>query len=260
VSIDSKAHIDPAAEIGDGVAIGPFAVVGAGVRIGDNCRIGPHACLLGPLELGADCVVGFSAAIGHDPQVTGTDGPFGATRIGNGNVFREFVSVHRSMKPDGETVLGDRNYLMAQSHVGHDCVVGDDNTFVNNIMLAGHIHVGNRVMIGGGAGIHQFSRVGDYAMIGGNASIQRDVPPYTRVTGDRPSTLSGLNVVGLRRGGIDAAARKALNQAYRILFRGDAPVAERLAAVDVTTPEVGKLVEFLKTSERGVIGFGMSRD
>jgi UDP-N-acetylglucosamine acyltransferase len=260
VSIDPKAHIDPAAEIGAGVTIGPFAVIGAGVRIGDNCRIGPHSCLQGPLELGEGCVLAFSVALGGDPQVKGNDGPFGATRIGKRNVFREFSSVHRSMKPDAETVLGDANYVMACAHVGHDCRIGNENVFINNIMLAGHVDVGDYVMMGGGAGIHQFSRIGDYAMIGGNASLQRDVPPYTRVTGDRPSTLSGLNVVGLRRAGFSSEARKALNRAYRVLFRGDAPIADRLAAVDVTTPEVEKLVEFVKTSERGVIGFGASRE
>lgn len=246
--------MDPGATLGADVEIGPYAVIGAGVVVGDRCRIGPHACLLGPLTLGAECEVGFAAALGHDPQVKGKRGPWGSVRIGSRSVFREFTSVHRSTNPAGETVVGDDCFLMATAHVAHDCTLGDHVILCNCVMLAGHVEVGSRAFMGGGAGIHQFGRIGELAMVGGNASLSRDAPPFCMVSGDRPSHTEGLNVVGLRRAGLPAATRAALGEAHRILFRSDAPVAERLAAVDRSVPEVDRLVAFVLSSRRGVVG------
>jgi len=254
VSIHATAIVDRAAELGREVEVGPYAVIGAGVRVGDRCRILPHACLLGPLALGPDCVVGFSAALGHDPQVKGKSGPFGSARIGARNVFREFVQVHRSMSPEGETVIGDDNYFMATAHVAHDCRVGSDVVLCNGALLAGHVTVEDRVFFAGGAAIHQFSRVGTLAMIGGGAEVPSDVPPYGLVAGGRPARLMGLNTIGLRRAGVDSAARLALREAYRLLFRSPLPVPARLAAVREGTPEVRRLVEFVRSTKRGVVG------
>ena len=271
--------------LGREVEIGPYAVIGKGVKIGDRCRIGPHACIVGPLTMGEECVVCFSAALGQDPQVTENPGPFGVTRIGSRNVFREFSQVNRSMKPDGTTVVGDDCFFMANSHAAHDCKIGDHVIMVNNatlgghvmidewaiigglsavirhyaasstdnVMLAGHVEVGERAFIAGGAGIHQFARVGTLAMVGGNASVGQDVPPYCMAVGGRPARLAGLNLVGLRRAGMDPATRRALKAAYRMLFRNDRPMPERIAAVEGGVPEVERLVEFVRTSTRGVL-------
>lgn len=256
--IHPTAVVDPGAELGPDVEVGPYAVVGPGVVVGEGCRIGPHACLAGPLRIGEACEIGFSAAIGHDPQVKGRRGPFGGTRIGARNVFREFSQVHRSMQPDGETVLGDDNYLMATAHVAHDCVVGSHVVLCNGALLSGHVTVGDRAFVSGNCAVHQFSRVGELAMVAGLTSVPCDAPPFGLVVGMRPTVLEGLNVVGLRRAGVSPEARLALKEAFRVLFRSTLPLPERLAAVRPGTPEVERLLEFLRTSKRGVIGFGAS--
>jgi UDP-N-acetylglucosamine acyltransferase len=234
-------------------------VIGKGVVVGARCRIGPHACLLGPLELGDDNVVAFGAALGHDPQIKGRGGPWGATRIGHRNVFREFSQVNRSMKPDAFTVVGDDGYFMATSHIGHDCVIGNHVVLCNCALVAGHVEVGDRAFISGGVVIHQFTRIGELVMVGGNAAINRDVPPFCMAVGDRPHALEGLNVVGLRRAGVTGDALRALKAAFRTLFKGDAPLAARLDAVAGGTPEVDRLVAFVRGSRRGVVGFGAPR-
>jgi UDP-N-acetylglucosamine acyltransferase len=254
--IHETAVIDPGARLGQGVEVGPYAVIGKGVVVGARCRIGPHACLLGPLELGDDNVVAFGAALGHDPQIKGRGGPWGATRIGHRNVFREFSQVNRSMKPDAFTVVGDDGYFMATSHVGHDCAVGNHVVLCNCALVAGHVEVGDRAFVSGGVVIHQFTRLGELVMVGGNAAINRDIPPFCMAVGDRPHALEGLNLVGLRRAGFSGDALRALKAAFRTLFRSDRPAAERLAAVRRGTPEVDRLVAFVERSRRGVVGFG----
>jgi UDP-N-acetylglucosamine acyltransferase len=256
VGIHGTAIVDPGARLGPGVEVGPYAIVGKDVVVGARTRIGAHACVMGPLEIGEDNVIGFSAAIGHDPQIKGRGGPWGATRIGSRNVFREFSQVHRSMKPDGCTVVGDDGYFMATAHVGHDCIVGNHVVLCNAVLLAGHVEVGDRVFLSGNAGIHQFARVGELAMVGGHAGISRDIPPFCTVVGDRPHTLTGLNRVGLRRAGIPPESVRELKAAFRALFRTEAPLAEKLRLVEATTPEVQRLLAFVQTSRRGVIGIG----
>jgi UDP-N-acetylglucosamine acyltransferase len=260
VSIHPTAVVDRAAEFGDGVEIGPCAVIGAGVRLGPRCRVGPHACLQGPLEMGEECVVGFSAALGHDPQVKGKSGPFGRTRIGARNVFREFSQVHRSMLPEGETVVGDDNYFMSGAHAAHDCRVGNHVVLCNNVMLSGHVEIGDRAFLSGACGIHQFARVGTLAMVAGLTGSPLDVPPYSIVAGSRPILLRGLNTVGLRRAGVASEARLALREAFRRLFRSDLPVPERLASIDPRVPEVARLLEFVRSTKRGVVGLSRAYD
>ena len=255
MSTHATAVVDEAAELAPDVEVGPYTVVGAGVRIGAGTRIGPHSCLEGPLEIGEQNEIGFSAAIGLGPQIAGSRGPFGAARIGDRNVFREFTQVHRSREPDGVTLIGDDNYFMAGAHVAHDCDVGCGVVLCNNVLLAGHVTVGDKAFFAGRAGIHQFARVGELAMLGGAAGPVQDIPPYCTAIGVRPCVLTGLNVVGLRRAGVGAEERRALKAAYRTLFRSNLPLDERIGRVDATTPEVAKLVDFLRTSERGVTGF-----
>jgi len=251
------AVVSDGARIGVGVEIGPYAVIGDGVVVGDRCRIGPHACLAGPLELGEDCVVGVGAALGQDPQVKGRSGPFGGVRIGARGVFREYCQVHRSLHPEAWTEIGDDFYLMATGHVAHDCRVGDHVVVCNGALLAGHVTVGSRAFVSGLVAIHQFSRVGELAMVGGGAIVTRDVPPFCIAVGARPAVLEGLNTVGMRRAGLDADVRRALQAAYRTLFRSGLALDERLATVARGVPEVDRLVEFCEQrGRRGVLGFG----
>lgn len=255
MGVHETAVIDSGARLGADVEIGPYAVVGAGVTLGDRCRLGPHVCLQGPLELGDECVVGAGAALGGDPQVKGKPGPFGAARIGKRCIFREFSQVNRSMLPDGTTVIGDDGYFMATAHVAHDCVVGNDVVLCNGALLAGHVEVQDKAFVSGGVVVHQFVRIGEFAMIGGNAAIHLDLPPFCMAVGERPKTLEGLNLVGLRRAGFGADVRRALQAAYRTLFRSDKALAERLEAVPDDVAEVARLVRFIRSSQRGVIGF-----
>ena len=256
MGIHPTAVVDPSARIPPDVEVGPYAVIGKGVVLGARTTVGPHACLMGPLELGEDNVVGFSAALGLDPQIKGRGGPWGATRIGSRNVFREFSQVHRSMKPEGWTVLGDDGYFMATSHVGHDCALGNHIVLCNCALLSGHVEVGDRAFLSGGAEVQQFSRIGELVMVGGLAGINRDVPPFCMVVGDRPHALAGLNRVGLKRAGTPAESVRALKAAFRTLFRSAGPLKERIAAVERGTPEVERLLAFVQSSKRGVIGLG----
>ncbi|HEX5138844.1 MAG TPA: acyl-ACP--UDP-N-acetylglucosamine O-acyltransferase [Planctomycetota bacterium] len=260
MGIHATAIVDPGARLAADVEVGPYAVIGKDVAIGARTRVGPHANVMGPLEMGEDNIVGFSAAIGLDPQVKGRTGPWGATRIGSRNVFREFSQVHRSMKPDGCTVVGDDCYLMATSHVGHDSVIGNHVVLCNGVLLSGHVEVGDRVFLSGNAGVHQFARVGELVMVAGLTGISRDVPPYCMVVGFRPRTLTGLNRVGLKRAGIPAESIDALKDAFRALFRTQGPLEERLALVRRGAPEVEKLLAFVLNSRRGVIGLAAGAD
>jgi UDP-N-acetylglucosamine acyltransferase len=256
MDIHSTARVHESAKLGTGVSVGANASVGADVEVGDGCVIDENASLRGPLVIGEGCIIGFSAVIGHKPQVYQSAGPFGTTRIGARNEFREFTQVHRSMKADGETVIGDDCFFMANAHVAHDCVVGNRVVIANNSPLAGHVHVQDGAFISANSAIHQFSRIGESAMVAGMTAVPRDVPPFCTVTGIRPARLDGLNIVGLRRSGVPSDVRLALKAAYRTLFRSDLPLAERLTAVDRSVAEVDRLVRFIEESPRGVVGFG----
>ena len=254
MSIHPSAVVEKGAEIGADTEIGPFAYVGADVVVGEGCVLEAHAALHGPMSLGAGCRVCSGAVLGGSPQVKGKEGPFGGLRIGARNVFRESSTVHRSMFPDKETVIGDDCYFMAGAHAGHDCLLGDNVIITNQSMLAGHVTVGNGVYISGLCGVHQFCRIGEMAMMSGGSIITQDLPPFCISVGSRPARLGGLNAVGMRRAGVSSEARKALKAAYRILFRSEDPLPERLARVDSSAPEVQRLVEFVRASERGVVG------
>ncbi len=258
--IHSTAVVDPGAQFGEDVVVGPHAVIGADVTLGARCVVRPHALLEGPLVAGEECRFGFSSAIGLDPQVKGGTGPWGGVRLGNRVVCREFVQIHASSDPSRETLVDDDVYLMVGAHVAHDCVVKEHVIMANQAALGGHVVVEERAFVAGAAMVQQFSRVGTLAMVGGGAGIQRDMPPYCMASGARPRRLDGLNVVGLRRAGITPEARAELNKAYRQLFRSDVPIPERLDAVELTCPEVARLVQFCRDSERGVIGLNSSRE
>lgn len=251
-SIHPTAIIADSAQLGVDVEIGPYSIVGDDVSIGDRCRLDAHANLQGPLEVGPDCRFGPGTTIGHDPQVKGDDGPFGATRIGARTVFREGSQVHRSRYADQTTIVGDDCYVMAGAHVAHDCILGDNVTLCNLVLLAGHVEIESAAFLSGGAAVHQFCRIGTLAMVGGAATIVQDVAPYGMVVGNRPTVLRGLNVVGLRRAGIDADGRRALKAAYKTLFLSEAPVRDQVNEIEGGTPEVDHLLTFIRESKRGI--------
>jgi UDP-N-acetylglucosamine acyltransferase len=229
--------IHPTAVIGSGAVIapdaeiGPYAIVGDGVEIGAGCSIRAHAQVLRGVSMGSGNIVDCGAVIGGDPQSLAFDSALPSrVRIGDGNTFREHVTVHRSAKENGETIVGHRNFLMAGCHVGHDTVIGDHTILANHVLVGGHVTIGNRCFLGGASVFHQFVRIGDLAMVQGNSGFSKDIPPYC--TGFRENRVLGLNVVGLRRAGFDNAARLDLKRAWEAAFHSTlGPVKGAAAAL-----------------------------
>ncbi len=247
--IDSGARIDPSAEIG------PYVVIGSDVQIGAGTVVGPHVVIDQNTIIGENNTIHQGAAIGGPPQDLSFKGQKTWVRIGNGNTIREFVTIHRATKEEGATTIGDNNYIMAYAHFGHDVQVGNHCILCNNIGLAGHVTIGDRAVISALVGVHQFSRIGSMVMIGGLARINQDVLPYTLIEGN-PASTHGLNVVGLRRNGVDAAARRELKAAYKILCRSGLSTEKalvRIAAEVKSVDEVRRLVDFVNGTKRGFI-------
>ncbi len=255
MAIHPRAIFDPCAELGD-VTVGPYAVIGAGVVLHDGVSVGAHAVIDGPTMVGKGTEVGHHVVLGGAPQDMKHD-PSVPTRlvIGKNNVFREFSSAHRgSSGGSGLTSIGDGNYFMANSHVAHDCRVGDRTMFANSAAIAGHVEVHDGAILGGLCAVHQHSRVGRMAMIGGGAMCAQDVPPFTIAQGDR-ARLYGVNILGLRRNGMDAAVVARIKEAWRQLFVSDVPRSLALARVQEAhgdVPEVAELLAFVRDSPRGV--------
>ncbi len=255
MSIHPTALVSREAEISPTAEIGAYAVVEGRVRIGAGCRVMPHAQIVGEVELGEGCKVGRGAVIGEDPQ----DHSFRASVksgvvIGAGTVIREHVTVHRGRSDGGVTRVGEGNYLMVGSHLGHDVEMGDGNVLANGVLIAGHCVVGSHVFLGGGTVVHQFVRIGDYAMAQGNSSLSMDVPPFTMV--GQLNVLFGLNVVGLRRAGFSQELRTRLKQVYKKIYRSGKNRGQALDGLGDGAPgEVGQFVAFFRgPSKKGICG------
>ncbi|MCX6879790.1 MAG: acyl-ACP--UDP-N-acetylglucosamine O-acyltransferase [Verrucomicrobia bacterium] len=217
MTIHPTALVSPEAELADDVVVGPFAVLDGPVKLAAGVTVGGHVWLAGDTSLGEGTAVGWGSVIGADPQDLGFDPVLrSGVRIGARNTIREYVTIHRGSQAGAHTTLGEGNYLMTGVHLGHDSQVGDGNVLANNVLFGGHVHLGSRAFLGGGAAFHQFLHIGDLAMVQGNAVVSQDVPPYCVAHGK--NQLAGLNTVGLRRAGLDAAARTELKRAYALLF------------------------------------------
>ena len=248
--VHPTAVVSPRAHLAAGVVVGPYAVVEDDVSIGEGSEIRAHAVVKRFTALGAGNRVHEGAVIGGEPQDLSFRGFESRVVIGDRNTIREGVTVHRSAKPGGETVVGSDCFLMAYVHVAHDNRLGDHAILANNVMLAGHVEIGERAFLGGGAGVHQFCRVGRLAMVGGNTKATQDCLPFV-ITDGHPARAIGLNVVGLRRAGLTASQIRALRQGYRLLLRSALPLAEaleRMAALG--DPLVDELAEFARTAKR----------
>jgi UDP-N-acetylglucosamine acyltransferase len=252
--IHPTAVIDPEAEIAPDVQIGPYAIIEGRVRIGPGCVVEGHACLSGPLTMGRDNFVGHGAVLGKSPQHKGYRGEDTSLTIGDGNVFREHVTVHRgTVQGHGETRIGDQNLFMIGSHLGHDVRVGNGCTLVNGALVAGHVELADGCILSGHSAVQQRVRFGRLAMLGGLGSTSKDVPPFVLQQGY--NCVTGLNVVGLRRAGISAEAIAALREAFRILYkegrtRGGA--LDRIEADLGEVAEVAELVAFVRGSTLGI--------
>lgn len=256
-SIHPSAVIDPGARIGNGVSIGAFTLVGADVEIGDGTRIGPHCSLLGPARIGRDNHIVGHAAIGGEPQDKKFKGERTEIVIGDRNTIREFVTLNRGTGDGGGTTrIGDDNWILAYSHVAHDCIVGNHCIFSNNATLAGHVEIGDYVILSGFAGIHQFCRIGAHAFIGMGAMINGDVPPFVMVAADEYGRPRGINSEGLKRRGFDAGRIAAIKRAYRALYMSGANLADarkQLAEMALGSEDVRAFSEFIERGERPLL-------
>lgn len=253
--IHPSAIVENGAEIHPSVQVGPFSLIEAGACIGADCLIESHVRIYSQTRMGSNNTVCHGATIGSVPQdLTYIPDKAGPLTIGDGNHFREYVSISHGIKEERGTRIGNNNYLMAYSHVGHDCVVGDHNILANAATLAGHVQLGGGIFLSGHVAIHQFCRVGDYAMVGGLTAVRQDVPPYVIANG-QVAAFIGTNVVGLRRAGFSQAQRGAIKQAYKTLLRSGLRTGAALERLKATAEanEVRNIVEFFEGSKRGVI-------
>ena len=256
-TIAETAVIHPDASIAADVEIGPYAVIGAHVTIGAGSFIGPHVRIDGPATIGERNRFIGQASIGTDPQDLKFRGERTELRIGNDNVFREFVTINRGTIGGGAiTTIGSGNFFMAYAHVAHDCHVGEQTIFANNATLAGHVEVGDFATIGAFSAVHQFCRVGDHAFIGGGSICTQDVLPFVKTVGNRPAKTYGVNTIGLERKGFPKETIEALQRAYRLLTRSKLPLQEALERMETElgfVSEVRYFAEFIRSAKRGVI-------
>ncbi len=252
--IDPLAMVHPAAQLGPGVEIGPFSVIEAGAVIGPGCQIASRATIKEGVTLGADNIVGEGVVLGGLPQHLKRIESPGPLFIGDRNIIRENVTVHRAMTAGGQTRIGSDCLLMVASHVAHDCVIEDRVVLTNNVMIAGHVTVGERAYLGGGAAIHQFCRVGRVAMVGGMARVTQDIPPFVMIDGGSGAVV-GLNKVGLRRAGFDLQDIRNIKAAYQLIYRSGLSLESRLAALETEFSDgpAADYASFFREGERGFV-------
>ena len=255
MAIHPTAIIDPKAELHEDIQIGPYCVIDANVRVSAGCRLYQNVFVTGHTEIGEGCVLHPGVVVGHEPQDTKYGGERSFCRIGRNTVLREHVTVHRGTAPDSSTTIGAECFLLAGSHVGHNCTVGDHVTLINNALLSGHVTLEDDVTVGGGGAFHQFVRIGRLSMIAGHASVGMDVMPFSLT--DRDGRIVGLNKVGLKRAETPPEQIDELSEVFRTLLQVGKPFADRVEEVAslVQFPPSEHVVEFLRQpSERGFGG------
>jgi UDP-N-acetylglucosamine acyltransferase len=255
-SIHATAIISPDAKLASGVSVGAYTIIEAGVTIGADTEVGSHCVIKGDTTIGARNNIFQFASIGEDPQDKKYAGEPTRLVIGDGNTIREYCSLNRGTSQDeGITRIGDNNWLMAYVHIAHDCVIGNETIFANNVTLAGHVTVGDYAIWGGFSGAHQFARVGAHAFIANNTGVAKDVPPYFMAAG-LPAAPRGINSEGLKRRGFDTDELRAIKDAFRLLYRSGLRLEEareKIADLAKERSEILIIAKFLEHSERGFI-------
>jgi UDP-N-acetylglucosamine acyltransferase len=258
--IHPTAIVDPKAELDASVSVGPYAVIGPRVRIGARCSVGAHCVIEGHTAIGNDNRIFQFASVGAPPQDKKYGGEPTRLEIGNGNTIREFVTINTGTVQDaGVTRLGDDNWIMAYVHIAHDCQLGSHLILANAVQLAGHVHLGDWVFLGGLSGVHQFVRVGAHAMAGFQARLSQDVPPFVTVAGN-PAQAQGINQEGLRRRGYTPERIAAVKQMHKLLYRQGLTLADARTAIGQLSgelpeaqPDIELMQGFLATAERGIV-------
>jgi UDP-N-acetylglucosamine acyltransferase len=253
--IHRTALVDPTAELGAEVSVGPYCVIGPKVTVGERCTIAGHTVIERNTRVGEGVKIGYGTVIGNDPQDLKYKGEETWVEIGSGTIIREYCTINRGSTATGRTTVGERCFLMTYVHIAHDCVVGNDVIIANSVQMAGHVSVQDRAIISGLVPIHQFVRIGTYAFVGGLSRVNQDVPPYTKAAGN-PVHLYGLNSVGLQRAGFSPDVKLALKRAYRLVFNSDLTVSQGVARARVELPDVAEVetfLRFIEVSQRGVM-------
>ncbi len=251
--IHSSAIVNSKAILGKNNEIGPNVTIEEGVKMGDNNKVLQGAFIAQGTTLGDENQIHMNAVVGHEPQDLAFSGTPSFTQIGNHNVIREFVTIHRGTKEGSATVIGNHNFFMAYSHIAHNCRVHNHVVLVNNASLTGHCEIEDYAFLSGFVGLHQFTKIGAYVIVSALSAVNKDVPPFM-LSGGRPAVIQGINVIGLRRGGFDATVRSEIKKAYKVLYRSENNVSQALEILekDFETEEVKRIVEFIKSSDRGI--------
>lgn len=255
MGVHRSAYIHPDAKIHESCEIGVNVVIDGPVRMGPNCRLGPSVVVMGNTEIGAGCCLHAHAVIGDIPQDHKFKGRLSFCRIGENCVIREGVTVHRACNEGATTIVGNRCYLMTNSHVAHDCVLEDEVTLVSGALLGGHVQVGAKAIISGNVGVHQFVRIGELAMVGAASFVGQDIPPFMMT--DHCGLVVGLNTIGMRRAGLSLAQRNDVKALYKLVFRSGLPVgaAKDVGRTVATTDAGQRFIQFFQdASRRGVRG------
>ncbi len=251
------AIIHPRAQLACSVTVGPYTLIGEGVELGEDCEVMSHVVLGGPTKIGMRNRMFPYASIGLDPQDMKYRGEVTRLEIGDENIFREYVTVHRGTAGGGGiTKIGNHNLLMAYVHIAHDCALGDHIVMANGASLAGHVEIGDYAKVGAFCGIHQFCRIGAYSFLGSYTVVNKDILPYSKTSADRPMAVYGANRIGLERCGLGKEEIDELQEAFRLLCRSKLNTTQALEALEargLQSEHVRALVDFIKCSERGVV-------
>ncbi|OIO38114.1 MAG: acyl-[acyl-carrier-protein]--UDP-N-acetylglucosamine O-acyltransferase [Candidatus Omnitrophica bacterium CG1_02_49_16] len=254
-SLHPTAIIGERAKLGPHVSVGPYTVIENDVSIGDESVIQDHVHIGHGTSIGKNNFIFTGAVIGHDAQNKTSTSAEGILEIGDDNIFREYVTIHRGANQGSVTRIGCYNYFMVSSHVGHDCQVKDHVTVTNAVLLGGFVTLEEYCVLGGGSAVHQFCRIGRYAMVGGHATVTKDVPPYMLLD-DNESLVGSLNMVGLRRAGFSETEKQDIKRAYKLIYRSGLNITHAMEAVtrDCPSQSVAYLIAFIKASQRGILG------
>lgn len=254
IFVHPTAIVSPRANLDEGVKVDPYSIIGKNVTVGRGTEIGPHVQLDGWTHIGKECTICKGVVIGTLPQDINFENGKSFVKIGDRNLIREYTTIHRGTKEGSTTRIGNDNFFMAYSHIAHNCVVEDGVVIANVGTLAGYVTVEKKAIIGGLSAVHQYVRIGTYSIVGGCSKVVKDVPPYTKADG-HPTTLWGLNSVGLRRANFSLQTRKALKKAYQILFRSGLNTSQAIEKISnelESSPPVRHLCSFIKNSQRGI--------
>jgi UDP-N-acetylglucosamine acyltransferase len=252
--IHSSAFIHPSSKLAQGITIGPFTTIGPDVQIGEGTIIGPNVLIEAGTIIGKNCEIFHGASLGGKPQIINFKNVPAKVEIGDGTVIREYVTIHRSGSENGVTRVGEGCLLMAYSHLGHDCEIGDQVVIVNSTSLAGHVIVEDKVFISALVGVHQFVRIGRYAMVAGLAGVNQDVMPFSTVEGNR-ARLLGANAIGLKRANFKPDVRAAIKKALKFIAQPELNTKQAIEKIEAEIEvfdEINYLIKFIRNSSRGV--------